>query len=82
MSISSKACEIVGDATGDRWLLMLLPTETKLGDQLGDQTFIPPYSTDNRSKCYDIIAFLGSTRDGNFLMRSNRVFPKTDFSRE
>jgi len=27
--ISSKVREIVGDATGDAWLLILLPTETR-----------------------------------------------------
>ena len=53
-----KGKKIVGHATGDEWLLVLLPMETKyvscdntriLRLKLHNQTSIMPYSTDNHS---------------------------------
>ena len=54
----SKVHDIVGDETGDAWLTILLPMETRLvvcdnniilRPNLHHQTSVVPYSTDNHS---------------------------------
>ena len=62
-----KGKKIVGHATGDEWLLVLLPMETKyvscdntriLRLKLHNQTSIMPYSTDNHTMAMDKLFFI------------------------